>query len=146
MSFPPNDTRASRDDQSREAESREMSWAPPNALPSPQPRPSINHRWIRTASMGQADPINVANAFREGWVPVAGAEYPELKILTDHGSRWPDGIEVGGLLLCSAPASMVKQRTDYYQRMTKAQIQSVNDQLEAEEDPRLRTMFREHES
>jgi hypothetical protein len=79
-------------------------------------------------------------------VPVAGAEYPELKILTDHGSRWPDGIEVGGLLLCSAPASMVKQRTDYYQRMTKAQIQSVNDQLEAEEDPRLRTMFREHES
>jgi hypothetical protein len=96
--------------------------------------------------MGQADPVNVANAFREGWVPVSGTEYPELKILTDHGSRWPEGVEVGGLLLCSAPASTMKQRTEYYQRMTKTQIQSVNDQLEAEEDPRLRTMFREHSS
>jgi hypothetical protein len=75
-------------------------------------------------------------------VPVKAAEYPELNILSDPGSRWPDSIEVGGLLLCSAPASRMKQRSDHYAQMTKAQIQSVNDQLEKEEDPRLRTMFR----
>ena len=96
--------------------------------------------------MGQADPVNVSQAFREGWVPVVGSEYSELKILSDHGSRWPESIEVGGLLLCCAPVTAMKERSEYYQRMTKAQIQSVNDQLESEEDPRLRTMFREHYS
>lgn len=138
--------RASREMESREAESREMEWMPPSSLPDPQPRPSIVHRYIRTSAAGQADPVNVSNSFREGWVPVTGSEYPELKVLSDPGSRWPDSIEIGGLLLCSAPASKMAARREHYQRMTKAQIKSVNDQLEAEEDPRLRTMFREHTS
>ena len=30
--------------------------------------------------------------------------------------------------------------------MARAQMKSVNDQLESEEDPRMRTMFREHTS
>lgn len=96
--------------------------------------------------MGQADPVNVSQAFREGWTPVIGAEYPELKILSDHGSRWPESIEVGGLLLCSAPASILTKRADHYRRMAAAQMKSVNDQLESEEDPRMRTMFRDHTS
>ena len=143
MSNPLND-RASREEQSREAESREMAWKPPSALPDPQPRPSLVHRWVRTSSGGQTDPINVANSFREGWVAVAGTEYPELRILNDPGTRWPEGIEVGGLLLCSAPASMLTQRTEHYHKMIKDQIQSVNDNLMREQDPRLKTMFREH--
>jgi len=96
--------------------------------------------------MGQADPVNVSSSFREGWVPVEGSDYPELKVLSDPGSRWPQGIEVGGLLLCSAPANMLTVRSEHYRRMAAAQIKSVNDQFEAEEDPRLRTMFREHTS
>lgn len=96
--------------------------------------------------MGQADPVNASQAFREGWVPVAGAEYPELKILSDHGSQWPESIVVGGLLLCSAPASEIRRRAEHYRRMAAAQMKSVNDQLESEEDPRMRTMFREHTS
>lgn len=96
--------------------------------------------------MGQADPVNVSQAFREGWVPVVATEYPELKILSDHGSRWPESIEVGGLLLCSAPASLITRRQEHYRGMAKAQMKSVNDQLESEEDPRMRTMFREHYS
>lgn len=140
------DRRPSRDDQSREAEAREKEWTPPNALPDPNPRPSITHRWIRTSAMGQPDPVNVSQAFREGWVPIVATEYPELKILSDQGSRWPDSIEVGGLLLCSAPASLISKRTEHYQRMARVQMKSVNDQLESEEDPRMRTMFREHYS
>jgi hypothetical protein len=96
--------------------------------------------------MGQADPVNVSQAFREGWTPVLGAEYPELKILSDHGSRWPESVEVGGLLLCSAPASLIGKRAEHYKRMASAQMKSVNDQLESEEDPRMRTMFRDHSS
>ena len=145
MTSLPND-RPSRDDQSREAESREKPWLPPNALPDPHERPSMVHRWIRTSSRGQADPVNVSTAFREGWVPVVSTEYPELKILSYQGSRWPESVEVGGLLLCSAPASMIVRRRDHYERMSRAQMKSVNDQLESEEDPRMRTMFREHYS
>lgn len=146
MTPQPNDPRAEREMTTREAESREMPWVPPNALPDPHQRPGMTHRWIRTASMGTPDPVNVAQSFREGWTPVAGAEYPELKILSDHGTRWPDGIEVGGLLLCSAPVAQMKARAAYYSRMTQTQIKSVNDQLDAEEDPRLRTMWRQHQT
>lgn len=142
----PSSDRLSRDDQSREAEQRETPWLPPNALPDPHERPSLVHRWIRTSAMGQADPVNVSTAFREGWTPVAGVEYPELKILSDHGSRWPESVEVGGLLLCSAPASLITKRGEHYRRMAAAQMKSVNDQLESEEDPRMRTMFRNNSS
>jgi hypothetical protein len=62
------------------------------------------------------------------------------------GSRWPESVEVGGLLLCSAPASSISRRREHYERMSRAQMKSVNDQLESEEDPRMRTMFREHYS
>jgi hypothetical protein len=101
---------------------------------------------VRTSAQGQLDPVNVANSIREGWTPVGAADYPELKILSDPQSRYPEGIEIGGLLLCSAPAAQMKMRSEYYRRMAEAQIKSVNDQLEAEEDPRLRTMFRQHRS
>src|SRR5215471_10947267 len=146
MTSLPNDNRLSRDAESRDAQMREKPWAPPNALPDPHERPSLTHRWIRTASMGQADPVNVSQAFREGWVPIVATEYPELMILSDHGSRWPESVEVGGLLLCSAPASEITRRAEYYKQMAKSQMKSVNDQLESEEDPRMRTMFREHTS
>ena len=96
--------------------------------------------------MGQGDPVNVSQAFREGWTPVASVEYPELKILSDHGSRWPESVEVGGLLLCSAPASLISKRAEHYRKMAASQMKSVNDQLESEEDPRMRTMFRDHVS
>ena len=72
----PNDSRASRDDETREAESREAPWLPPSVLPDPNQRPGIVHRWVRTASMGQPDPVNISQSFREGWTPVNGADYP----------------------------------------------------------------------
>ena len=144
MTSPPNDSRVSREEETRDAGLREMPWSPPNALPDPKPRPGIAFRWIRTATMGQPDVVNVSQSFREGWTPVNGAEYPELKIMSDHGTRWPDGIEVGGLLLCSASVDDVRRHQEYYRRLTQAQMKSVNDQLDAEEDPRLRTIFREH--
>ena len=146
MNMSPKENRISRDDETREAEAREMDWVPPNALPDPHPRPGLVYRWVRTATMGQPDVVNVSQSLREGWVPVSGADYPELKVLTDHGTRWPDGIEVGGLLLCSTSAALAARRQDYYRRMTRAQMQSVNDQLAAEQDPRFPTFTRSHET
>jgi len=141
-----NDTRASREQTTRDAEARDTPWLPPNALPEPNPRPGLEHRWVRAASQGQPDPVNVSRSFREGWSPVIGAEYPELKLMSDHGTRWPDGVEVGGLLLCSAPANRIRMRSEHYTQLTARQMQSVNDQLEAEQDPRFRTMFRNHQT
>jgi len=96
--------------------------------------------------MGQPDVVNVAQSFREGWQPVLASEYPEMNILSDHGSRWPDGIEVGGLLLCRAPQAQMRRRTEHFTALSGRQMKSVNDQLEAEQDPRFRTMFRQHSS
>jgi hypothetical protein len=144
MTTQPNDPRTPRDLESREAESREPAWAVPSTLPVPSQRPGLTHRWVRTSSMGQPDPVNVSQSFREGWTPILTSEYPELNIMSDHGTRWPDGVEVGGLLLCSASAAHMRRRSEHYRQITQVQMRSVNNQLEAEEDPRLRTMFRQH--
>lgn len=138
--------RAPREQESRAAEERVPSWKPASLLPDPNPRPGVSYRWVRVAILGQPDPVNYSMAIREGWTPVKRADYPELQILSDQGSHHPDGVEVGGLLLCSASTAYINQRKQYYARMTATQMKSVNDQLEAEEDPRLRTMFRDHSS
>jgi hypothetical protein len=146
MTTQPNDPRTPRELETREAESRDAAWIVPSALPDPSQRPGLTHRWVRTSSMGQSDPVNVSQSFREGWTPILASEYPELNIQSDHGTRWPEGVEVGGLLLCSASAAHMRKRREHYRKITQSQMKSVNDQLEAEEDPRLRTMFRQHQT
>jgi hypothetical protein len=93
---------------------------------------------------GEPDPLNVSQSFREGWEPVLAKDYPELDILPVKDGRWPEGVEVGGLLLCRTSLANMSQRAEYYRKLTQQQMKSVNDQLESQEDPRLRTMFRQH--
>jgi len=76
-------------------------------------------------------------------VPVKASEHPELQLLTDRDSRFPDSIEVGGLLLCKAPEEITRARSRYYRDQTVAQMNAVDSQLMAEQDPRMRSMFRE---
>lgn len=115
---------------------------PSNSLPDPHQRPGKKFRWIRTSAAGQSDATNVSRRLREGWVPVKAVDYPELHIMTDRDSRFPDSIEVGGLLLCTTPEENVRARNEYYRTQTINQMQAVDSQLMAEEDPRLRTMYR----
>ena len=140
------DPRTPRDLETRQAEARLPAWAPSNTLPDPIQRPGKRFRWIRTAAAGQSDALNVSRRLREGWVPVKATDHPELQILSDRESRFPDSIEVGGLLLCVAPEELVKARHQYYRNPTVAQMQAVDSQLMAEQDPRLRTMFRDVKS
>jgi hypothetical protein len=100
---------------------------------------------VRVSAAGQPDLLNASNSFQEGWEPVRAADHPELAIRTDRDSRYPDGIEVGGLLLCSASTEFMQQRTAHYAEMTRRQMKAVNDQLDREGDPRVRAM-RSHES
>lgn len=136
------ENRTPRELETRTAEARPPSWQPANSLPDPHPRPGKKFRWIRTSSGGQSDALNVARRLREGYVPVKAADYPELQILSDRDSRFPESVEVGGLLLCAASEEQVKSRNDYYRAQTKAQATAVDSQLMVEQDPRMRTLFR----
>lgn len=129
--------------QPREVETRARdtrpsdAWIPPSHLPKPEPEEGWIFRWIRTATFDRADVRNVSRRMREGWVPVLAKDYPELQLNSDIDSRWPEGIEVGGLLLCKAPASLKDRRNEYYQKVNEDQMRAVDEDYMREQDSRF---------
>jgi hypothetical protein len=125
---------------------RPKQWMPPELLPSPNPEPDYEFRWIRVSTLGTADPGHVSAKLREGWEPVKASEHPEVQIMaTGEKPRFPDSIEIGGLLLCKTPKEFVDQRNSYYQRQTDGQMQSVDNAFMRENDPRM-PVFKERRS
>jgi hypothetical protein len=59
--------------------------------------------------------------------------------------RFPDSIEIGGLLLCKTPSEMVGQRNEFYQKQTDAQMHSVDNNFMRENDSRM-PLFKERQS
>lgn len=129
--------RTPREIETRENETRKKAWAPPSTLPVPNPEPGYKFRWIRTSMLGDSDAKNVSAKFREGWEPVKAGDYPELNITSDKDAKFKNGVEVGGLLLCKASVEIVEQRTDYYEKKTRDQLQSVDNQYLRENDSRM---------
>lgn len=129
--------RTPRDSETRETKSRRKGWQRPSMLPTPDPSDGWSYRYIRTATLGQADATNVSSKFREGWEPVPASEHPELQIVSDVDSRFSDSVEVGNLLLCRAPKEMVEERTAYYATQTRRQLESVDQNYMRENDPRM---------
>jgi len=125
---------------------RPKQWMPPELLPSPNPEDGYEFRWIRVSTLGTADPGHVSAKLREGWEPVKASEHPEVQIMaTGEKPRFPDSIEIGGLLLCKTPKEFVDQRNSYYQRQTDGQMQSVDNAFMRENDPRM-PVFKERRS
>ena len=131
------ENRLTRELESRETAQRKMTWTPPQTLPPPEPQDGWVFRWIRTSIMGQADPSNTSAKFREGWEPVKASEQPKLMMQADPNSRFKDNIEIGGLLLCKAPAEIMRQRDEYYAQQAKAQLQSVDNSFMKLNDERM---------
>ena len=131
------ENRLTREVENRESAQRKMAWTPPQTLPEPEAQDGWVFRWIRTSIMGQADPSNTSAKFREGWEPVKASEQPNLMMQADPNGRFKDNIEIGGLLLCKAPAELMKQRDDYYAMQAKAQIQSVDNNFMRLNDERM---------
>ena len=131
------ENRLARELENRESAPRKMDWKPPQTLPEPEPQDGWVFRWIRTSIMGQADPSNTAAKFREGWEPVKVSEQPKLMMQADPNGRFKDNIEIGGLLLCKAPAELMQQREDYYAKQAKAQLQSVDNNFMRLNDERM---------
>ena len=141
------ENRLARELESRETTQRKKHWTPPELLPSPTPQQGWVFRWIRTSVTGQADPMNVSSKFREGWTPVRAEDHPEMHTYNDPSSttRFKDNIEVGGLVLCKAPAEMVEERAAYYANQTQAQAEAVDNTLMRQSDARM-PIFKERKS
>jgi hypothetical protein len=139
------ENRLARELESRESAQRKMAWTPPQTLPEPEPQEGWVFRWIRTSIMGQSDPTNTSAKFREGWEPVKASEQPKLMLQADPNGRFKDNIEIGGLLLCKAPAELMKQRDDYYTKQAQSQMQSVDNNFMRLNDERM-PLFNERRS
>lgn len=132
--------------ETREAEKRTLTWVRPSALPTPEPRDGLVFRWVRTSLAGKSDNPNVSTRFREGFTPVAAVDHPEMKLLPDLGSRFPDNIEVGGLMLCSIPEEIANGRKDYHKNRARQQIESVDNNYMRQSDSRMPVLQTERSS
>jgi hypothetical protein len=139
------ENRLARELESRSQQERPKQWQRPETLPQPDKQPGYAYRWVRVSSLGQNDARNVSAKMREGWEPVRIEEQPQFKLLVDPNSRFKDNIEVAGLLLCKMPEEMVQQRGEYYAKLTKDQIESVDNSFMRENDPRM-PLYRERKS
>jgi len=131
------ENRISRELESREKTTRRRAWQRPEVLPSPNPEPGYEFRWIRVSSLGNTDATNVSSKLREGWEPVKASDHPEITLVTVENDRFKDNVVIGGLMLCKAPEELVDERNDYYSQQARSQMQSVDNNLMRENDPRM---------
>lgn len=140
------ENRIPRDLETRAKVERPKQWMPPELLPSPDPEEGYEFRWIRVSTLNNPDPMNVSSKLREGWEPVKASEHPEIQLMqTGEKTRFPDSIEIGGLLLCKTPKEFVQQRNAHFQKVTEGQMNSVDNNFMRENDPRM-PLFRERRS
>jgi len=140
-----NQKRESRELESRAEFERPKRWMPPSLLPDPEPEAGYAFRWIRLSTLNNPDPVNISTKLREGWEPVKASEQPRLRLLSNPSGRFPDGIEVGGLLLCKTPVEFTQQRDEYYQHQANTQMESVDNNYMRQSDPRM-PVFKERSS
>ena len=131
------ENRIDRELKSREKTTRKKAWTRPEVLPSPNPEPGYEFRWVRVSSLGTTDATNVSSKLREGWEPVKASDHPEITLVTIENDRFKDNVVIGGLLLCKAPVELVEERNDYYKQQTRSQMESVDNNLMRENDPRM---------
>jgi len=140
-----SENRNSREADTRETSARPKSWAPPSILPEVNHEEGYAYRYVRVSTVGIPDVNNVSSKFREGWEPVKASDHPEAFTMADPNSRFKDGIETGGLLLCKMPKEFAEQRDTYYQNKTEAEMQAVDNNFMRENDPRM-PLFKDKKS
>jgi hypothetical protein len=136
---------AKREADTRFTYERPKKWMPPQMLPDPYPEEGYAFRWIRLSTLGINDPMNISSKLREGWEPVKASDHPEVQLMGGNSNHFPDSIEVGGLLLCKTPTEFVKQRDAHFQQITEGQMQSIDNNLMRENDPRM-PLFKERKT
>jgi hypothetical protein len=139
------DPRLPRELDTRAKMERPTKWMPPQTLPDPNQEQGYSFRWIRTSTLGNDDPMNSSSKLREGWEPVKASEHPEIQIMSTSVGRYPDSIEIGGLMLCKTPKEFTEQRDAYYKMQSDNQMNSIDNNFMRENDPRM-PLFKERSS
>ena len=121
-----NMSRRSRVADMRDLEKRVENWTPGSNLPTPDPREGLEFRYVRATARGVLDNVNLSKAFRDYWEPVLSSEYPELRVMSDRGSEFPDGVVIGGLVLCSRPKEFGDKMREIGDRELREQMTSVD--------------------
>jgi hypothetical protein len=132
-----SNSRASRNTDTRALAQRPTRWAPSQLLPDINPEEGYALRWIRLSTLNADDPINISAKLREGWEPVKASDHPEAYVSSSPDTRFPDSVQVGGLMLCKIPQEFMVQRDEHYQTQSNAQMQSVDNNFMRESDPRM---------
>jgi hypothetical protein len=139
------DIRTPRELETRAVYERPKQWLPPEKLPSPNLSPDFDFRWVRISTLGVDDPMNISGKLREGWEPVKAIDHPELGVAAIGRGRYPDSVEMGGLVLCKIPKEFMRQRAEYYQQQADTQMNSIDNNFMRENDPRM-PLFKERSS
>ena len=137
--------KTTRELETRAVSERPTQWQQPELLPEPDKEAGFAYRWVRVATLNNADPRNLSSKLREGWEPVRIEEQPKFQLLVDPNSRYKDNIEIGGLLLCKTPEEFVQQRNAHFAKQTNAQTDAVDNNLMRQSDPRM-PLFKENKS
>ena len=138
-----NDTikRTSRNAESRDVNERKKTWTLPSSLDAPKAPNGYEHRWIRTNVQGFEDTSNVTKKLREGWEFVKAEElkndpdinkYPQIS-----EGKYIGCIGIGGLVLARIPTEILRQRQEYFARLTQDQIKGVDNDLLKEQHPSM---------
>jgi hypothetical protein len=130
-----SNNKLTRELETRAVSERPKQWQPAELLPEPDIQAGFKYRWIRVATLNQADPRNLSSKLREGWEPVRIEEQPKFKLLADPNSRFK----------CKTPEEFVDQRNNHYQQLTESQTKAVDNSLMRENDPRM-PLFNERKS
>lgn len=131
------DNRINRENDTRDKSTRVRAWQRPEVLPSPDPEPGYKYHWVRVATQGEVDATNVSSKLREGWEPVKASDHPEITVVSVENEKFKDNVVLGGLMLCKAPQELVQERTEHFKQQTDGQMQSVDNNLMRENDPRM---------
>lgn len=149
--------RTPREAETRDNTKRITKWTPSGGLPelkfSTDAKGEINDprakdwhfHWVRVSLNGSYDAKNVAKKFREGMEICKLTDHPEFLHQTEPNTRFKDGIEIGGLLLCKIPKDLYNQRKNYFDEQTQAQAEAVDNNFMRQNDARM-PLFAERKS
>ena len=130
------ENRMNREQETREKSARKRHWVKPDVLPTIEVEDGYEPRWVRISTLGVTDASNISSKLREGWEPVKAEDHPE--ILSDNSDeRFTGNITIGGLMACKAPKELADERNEYYENQIRSQMQSVDNNLMRENDPRM---------
>tara|TARA_Y100000813_G_C24039062_1_gene293611 strand:- start:36 stop:503 length:468 start_codon:yes stop_codon:yes gene_type:complete len=131
--------KTSRESESRKKQARLKDWTPPSSLDAPAAPQGYCHRWIRTQTAGFEDVANVSKKLREGWEflkaetllsEIGEHDYPIISEGKHAGL-----IGIGGLVLARIPEEILKQRAEYFRKITQDRADAIDRDLMKEQHP-----------